>query len=55
VDESGPSPSLIAVIGCLMLLQLLWIGLLVASSIPSPGSPLVPVRGSEAPLAAGHR
>src|SRR5690606_126302 len=55
VDESGPSPSLIAVIGCLMLLQLLWIGLLVPSSIPSPGSPLVPVRGSAAPLAAGHR
>ena len=53
VDDSGPSPSLLAVVGCLMLLQLLWIGLLVASSIPSPGSPLVPVRGAEAPLAEG--
>ncbi len=51
VDENGLSPSLLAVLGALALLELFWILLLVAAAAPSHAARLEPAPGSSGPIA----
>ncbi len=52
VDENGPSPSLLAVLGGLALVELFWILLLVAAVGPSQSTRLEAAPGGSGPIAA---
>jgi tetratricopeptide (TPR) repeat protein/DNA-binding NarL/FixJ family response regulator len=51
VDENGLSPSLLAVLGALALLELFWILLLIAAAAPSQTTQLEAAPGGSGPLA----
>lgn len=51
VDERGPGARLLVILGALLLLQLLWILVVVGSSVPTRKSPLTPATDVSAPLA----
>jgi tetratricopeptide (TPR) repeat protein/DNA-binding response OmpR family regulator len=53
VDERGPGPGLLACLGGLLLLQLLWILFAVAAALPTRSAPLRPDPDVLAPLAQG--